>query len=700
MEEPDTTDRIMDKKICVLAILTAYSSLGANASYNETTSDSLRTERLQEVTVTGMSARQRAREIRLGAERMELNKLAKLPALLGENDLIKSISLMPGVHGEGEGAGGFEVRGGTASQNLVQLDGITLYNASHVMGIFSTFNADAISRATLFKGPVPAFYGGATASVLETALAPGDMEKYHGSLTVGLLLAKIKAQGPIVKDKLSFAVTARRSYVDAFLKMVPQYRKTVMNFYDVTAKFRFTPRSGDYLDLSFMMGHDNMAIKNVMGMRWGNLGASLNWSARAGEKWRFVTTGSFTHYAPTMDMTVMKTDQHMKEYIRDYSINERATLGINENNILEFGLRSQLLRVKSAETIVNGRRQRDIRTGWQNGIWANYEGEFGTHFATEAGVRLSVFTAPGGDRLNKFDSFDESVPEFKSKTYVDVEPRLSLKYNINELHNLKAGASVTTQNLHAVRANSTSFPFDRYAISSANVKPERCLQYGIGYTGSTPSGAFDWSAECYYKDLHNVYDYRDGSQMLSAINLESIILGGKGRSYGLELMLRKNTGRLTGWVAYTLSKTQTRIDRINDGRWYDASNDRRHDFNVTAIYNISDRWNISGAWTFSSGQPLTAPDVKYELDGTTCYYYSQRNGYRTPSTHRLALSATYTHAGKRFTYEWTFGVYNAYCRYNPYIVYFEDDPSKPSGTRAVQQSLYGIIPSVSYTLKF
>lgn len=690
----------MDKKICIFGLLMAYSSLGAGASVSESEGDSLRTERLQEVSVTGMSARQRVREIRLGSERMELDKLAKLPALLGENDLIKSISLMPGVHGEGEGAGGFEVRGGTASQNLVQLDGITLYNASHVMGIFSTFNADAISRATLFKGPIPAFYGGATASVLETALAPGDMEKYHGSLTVGLLMAKIKAQGPIVKGRLSFAVTARRSYVDVFLKMVPQYRKTVMNFYDITAKLRFIPRSGDFLDLSFMTGHDNMAIKNVMGMRWGNLGASLNWSTRSGERLRFVTTASFTHYTPVMDMTVMKTDQHMKEYIRDYSVTERATFGINEGNILEIGYRSQLLRVKSAEAIVNDRCQQDIRAGWQNGLWANYEGEYGPHFAAEAGVRLSIFSALGGNRLNKFYSFDEAAPVFRSKTYVDAEPRLSLKYNINELHNLKAGFSVTTQNLHAVRANTTSFPFDRYALSSAFVKPERCLQYGIGYTGSTPSGAFDWSAECYYKDMRNVYDYKDGATMLSAINLESIILGGKGRSYGLELMFRKNTGRLTGWVAYTLSKTQTRIDGINGGRWYDASNDRRHDVNVTASYKISDRWNVSGAWTFSSGQPLTAPDVKYELDGVTCYYYSQRNGYRTPSTHRLDLSATYTHVGKRFTYEWSFGVYNAYCRYNPYVVYFEDNPSKPSGTRAVQQSLYGIIPSVSYTLKF
>lgn len=225
------------------------------------------------------------------------------------------------------------------------------------------------------------------------------------------------------------------------------------------------------------------------------------------------------------------------------------------------------------------------------------------------------------------------------------------------------------------------------------------MQYGIGYAGMTADGMFDWSAEGYYKSLRNVYDYQDGRTMFSQVNIESIILGGRGRSYGLEFMFRKNVGRLTGWISYTLSRTRTRIPGINDGRWYDASNDRRHDLSLAAVFRLSDRWSLSGSWIFSSGQPLTAPDVKYELDGTTCYYYSQRNGYRTPPVHRLDLSATWTRPGRHFDTQWSFGIYNAYCRYNPYIVYFEDDPSKPSGTRAVQQSLFGLVPSISYTIK-
>ncbi len=689
----------MNIKILISAAMLLCSAVAAGAE-PEAVDDTLHVSYLEEVTVTGTSAHQRIREIRAGMERLELSKLAQTPAMLGENDLLRSLSLMPGVHSEGEGGGGFEVRGGTSSQNLVLLDGITLYNPSHVMGIFSTFNSDAVSRATLFKGPIPACYGGATSSVLETDLAPGNMNAYHGSLTVGLLMAKIKAAGPIVKNRLSFAVTARRSYVDAFLQMVPQYRKTIMNFYDVTGKIRYIPRQGDCLDLSFMTGRDNMAIKKVMGMRWGNLGASLLWRTHAGDRWRFETTGSFTHYYPTMEMTVMNTDQRLNQYVRDYSLNWSAGYDVAESQGLEFGVRSQLLRVKSADMKVNGHRQRDIRGGVQNALWVNYTGEFGSHFAAEAGIRLNAFTSLGGHRLNSFAALTEPQPEFRSKTYVDIELRVSLKYSIDANHNLKAGVGIATQNLHALRANTTSFPFDRYVLTSAEVKPERSTQYSVGYNGATPSGDFDWSAECYYKAMANVYDYRDGCGMFSAINPAGIILGGKGRSYGLELMFRKNTGRLTGWVSYTLSRTQSRIEGINNGRWYAAGNDRRHDFTVTAIYQFNDRWNVSGSWVYSSGQPLTAPDVKYELSGVTCYYYSERNGYRTPDTHRLDLSATYRHTGRKFTYEWSFGVYNAYCHYNPYVVYFEDDPSKPSGTRAVQQSLYGLIPSVSYTLKF
>lgn len=268
------------------------------------------------------------------------------------------------------------------------------------------------------------------------------------------------------------------------------------------------------------------------------------------------------------------------------------------------------------------------------------------------------------------------------------------------LLNIKAGVAVSTQNVRGIRSTSTTFPFDRYALTSAGVKPERTVQYSAGYAGMRSDGSWDWSGELYFKTMDNVYDYRDGMGMFSRIGLESIISGGRGRSYGVELMLRKNTGRLTGWLSYTLSKTETKIAGINGGKWYDASNDRRHDVAVVAIYDLTPRWKLSATWTFSSGRPLTAPDAKYEVGGEVCYYYSERNGYKTPPSHRLDISATYTRIGRRVTSEVSFGVFNAYCHYSPFVVYFEDDLSKPSGTRAVQKSLFGAMPSVSYTIKF
>ncbi len=661
--------------------------------------DSIADHALGEVVVTGRAVRDRMSAVQVGVERLELSRLADAPSMFGETDIVKSISLLPGVHAEGEGAGGFEVRGGTASQNLVMLNGATLYNPTHVLGIFSSFNDDAIGRATLFKGPFPASYGDATSAILETSLVPGDMEAYHGSATVGILAAKIKAEGPVVRDRLSFAVTARRSYVDMFLKMIPKYRDTEMNFYDVTASLRWIPRSGEMVDVSFIGGRDNMGITDLMDMRWGNLGGSVSWHVNRSDRWRFSTVAAATNYTTTMGMDLMRMNQSLREFIRDFSLSEKISCALSDMHSIEMGARSEFFKVQSGEFEFNGSRKRDIRSLWENAIWMGYKGVF-RRINVEGGVRAVVATSLAGRAFNTFDDLIEPTPDFSGKTYFNLEPRLSVKYDFSVNHGIKAGVGVATQNIHSVRSSATSFPFDRYALVSAQVSPARVTQYGVSYTGMSREGMLDWSAEVYYKDMDHIYDYMDGCTMFSKLNLESIILGGKGRSYGLELMMRKNTGRLTGWIAYTLSRTLSRIPGINGGRWYDAANDRRHVASVVGMFAIDRCWQLSASWTYSSGNPITAPDLKYELDGATCYYYSGRNGYRTPASHRLDLSAKYTHIGSKFTYMWAFGIYNAYCHYSPYIIYFEDDPSKPSGTRAVQRSLYGLIPSVSYTLKF
>ena len=443
-----------------------------------------------------------------------------------------------------------------------------------------------------------------------------------------------------------------------------------------------------------------MAISDLMGMFWGNIGGAINWHARANDNINFNSSLSMTHFNPKMEMDIMDNNQVMWTYIHTYSLTERISHYLSENHSLEYGLRSELLRVKSAEWVINSTKEREIRSLWENSVWAEYTGSFGQILNLSAGTRITTASVLSAPRFHSFNSVINSDNQFKGKTYLNIEPRLNFKFNITPFQNIKVCFGVSSQNLHAIRSSSTSFPFDRYALTSADVKPEKSFQYGVGYAGMNSNGEFDWSVEGYYRDINNVYDFKDGKTTFSDIVLESLILGGRGRSYGAEFMIRKNTGRLTGWISYTISKTETKIPGINSGLWYNASNDRRNDLAIAAIYRLTDRWNISGSWIFMSGQPLTAPDVKYTISGETCYYYSERNSYLTPPIHRLDLSAQYIHTGKKITYEWAFGIYNTYCRYNPYIVYFQDDPSKPSGTRAVLRAMYGLIPSLSYTLRF
>ena len=670
------------------------------------TEDVSREDTLREVTVTSRSAEKRISEVQIGVEKVEVATLAKVPALLGERDIVKSIQLLPGVKSEGEGSGGYQVRGGTSSQNLMLLDGATVYNAGHLMGLFSAFNDEALANASLYKGLVPAQLGGGTSSVFDIDTRSGDMQRYHFSGTMGLLSAKVMAEGPIRRDGSSFLFAGRRSYLDMFLKASKDYKDNTMNFYDMNVRLNFRLSPQDFLNLTFFRGRDNMGLDELLDMTWGNTTVTANWLHTFSDKLYANTMLAYTDFSNDVGIDMMNIHYTMAGYIRHLVLNHRQVWTPTKRHRVNYGFETDYTQLKSAEWDIDYLHQREKRNAWMNSLWVNDEWKLSNRLDLSAGLRLHLFTVLGGSPYYQIDrqgniteTMNPGSGEFV-KTYTDVEPRVSLKWALSRRHSLKVGYSRTSQDIHAIRGSSASMPFDRYTMTSNIVSPERADQVAAGWTGITPTGDYDFSAEVYYKNIDNVYDYRDGKSFHSEIEIERLLLGGKGRAYGLELCAHKNEGRLTGWLSYTLAWSENKIEGINGGDWYTASNDRRHDIALVGMYQLSKRWELSAVWRYNTGQALTAPSAKYEVDGHTYYYYAERNGYRAPAYHRLDLSATYSREVGKTTQQWAFGLYNAYNRYNPYVITFENDDERPSGTKTVQTSLFGIIPSVSFTIKF
>lgn len=662
-------------------------------------------ETLREVTISSRSASKRVDEVQVGVEKVEIATLAKVPSLFGEKDILKSIQLLPGVKSESEGSGGYQVRGGTAAQNLILLDGATVYNAGHLMGLFSSFNDDALMNGSLYKGMVPAQLGGGSSSVFDISTRSGDVNNYHYGASVGLLSAKVMAEGPIQKDKSSFLVAGRRSYLDLFLGLSDEYKNNTLHFYDTNVRLNFHLSPKDMLALSFFHGRDNMAIEDMMMMEWSNTAATANWLHTFSDT-RYVNTKlAYSIYQCDMGMDMLSSYYKMKGYIRHATLRHQQVWAPGQHRF-NYGLEGTFLQLQSAEWDIVELHERERRNALMGAAWIGDEWRVGKQLELSAGVRLHLFSVLGGAPYYLIDK-DGNITETLNtasghivKTYTNVEPRLSAKLKLSQLHSLKLGYSRTSQDIHAISNSSMSMPFDRYTMTSNIVAPEQADQIALGWAGITKNGEYDFSAEAYYKDIRNVYDYRDGKLFYSEIEIERLILGGKGRAYGLELCAHKNKGLLTGWVSYTLSWSDNKIEGINGGKWYTASNDRRHDLSVVGMYKLSNTWEVAATWHYNTGQALTAPSGKYDMSGSTFYYYHERNGYRAPACHRLDISATYTKKHGRATHIWSFGIYNAYNHYNPYVIQFLNDDDKPSGTKVEQTSLFGIIPSVSFTIKY
>lgn len=667
--------------------------------------DTIRTQNLDEVVVTSNGANQRVQSVQAGAEQLQLKELTAAPSLFGENDIMRSLQLLPGIKAESDASSSFQVRGGTAAQNLVLYDNAPIYNVGHLAGLFSTFNDDALGSATLYKGLLPAQYGGASSAVLDITGRTGDKQSLHGGASIGLLSAKALLEGPIVKNKASFLITARRSYLDTFMKLVKKYRNNTLFFYDVNAKADWNIGKRDQLFLTFFTGYDRIALEDMIDIRWHNLAASLKWLHHINSAGSYAqTTLLHSDYRTDNGIDMFGSSIWFDAHIRQESLRHDLHLELGRHQI-DAGLQSSLMNVKSAEWKIVNNHEKEQRRAWENALWLNGIFSLTKNLTASAGLRLSAFSPLGGSLYYDIEDNGEIGWYYSYgsnqivKTHINIEPRASLNYKLSDDTSLKLAYARTSQNIHALRNQNTSTPFDRYTISSNIVKPEIADQVSIGVFMMTPSQDYDFSLEAYYRKVDNVLDYRDGKSFSSEIEIERLILPGEGKGYGVEMSARKNTGRLTGWLAYTLSWSKTRIDGVNGGRWYDANNDRRHDISIAAIYRLNKRWTLNAAWLFNTGQAFTAPSGKYQIEDNWVYYYAERNGYRAPDYHRLDISAVWKKRYRKTTHQWAFSIYNLYNHYNPYLINFEDSENG-ARTRAKQYSLFGIVPSATFSIDF
>ncbi|MCB9354010.1 MAG: TonB-dependent receptor [Saprospiraceae bacterium] len=651
----------------------------------------------------------------MGVARLSPAEIRSVPVIFGEPDILKTLQLMPGVQSAGEGNTGFFVRGGASDQNLILLDEAPVYNASHLLGFFSVFNSDAIKDVTLYKGNMPAEYGGRASSVLDVRMKEGNNQKFGVSGGIGLIASKLTVEGPIVKDKGSFVVSGRRTYADMFLKLSKEesVRKSSLYFYDLNMKSNYRLGERDRIFLSGYFGRDNFGMRDLFGFDWGNATATLRWNHLFSEKLFSNTSAIFSNYNYKIRLeTDSSSSLAINSGIRDLNFKQDFGWFLSESHTVKFGANAIYHRfapgeIKTGEGSSFNSMVLEDRYALESSAYLQDSWTISPRLSAEIGIRYSRFNYLGPGTAYDFDqdgnvTGEEEYGEWENiKTYGGWEPRLSLRYQLNDVSAVKASLNRNYQYMHLLSNSTTGTPTDLWMPSTNNIDPQISDQVAVGYFRNFADNTLEFSMEAYYKRMNNLIDYRNGADLFFNKTIESELVYGKGEAYGMELLLRKTRGRLTGWVSYTLSRTLREFDAVNDGDPYPARQDRIHDLSIVGMYDISRRWKFSATWVFNTGDAATFPSGSYEFEGRRIPYYTERNGYRFPNYHRLDLGATFI-ARKTSRYEssWNFSVYNAYGRQNTYAISFaanEDDPQK---NEATQIALFRWIPSATWNFKF
>lgn len=656
------------------------------------------TAMLNEVVVKATAANENVANPTMGFEKLNIKEVNQLPVLLGERDPLKIMQLLPGIKSAGEGSSGFNVRGGNVDQNLILLDEAPVYNASHLLGFFSTFNADAIKDLSIYKGNSPAQYGGRLSSVLDIKMNDGNNQNYKVGGGVGLIASHLSVEGPLQKGKSSFLVTGRRTYADAFLKLSndENLNRNTLYFYDLNAKLNYTISDKDRLYLSGYFGRDKFGINDLFSLDWGNATATLRWNHLYSEKLFSNTSLIYSKYNYEVGVANGSSQFLLTSDIQDVNLKQEFSYFPNPQNSIRVGANvihhtlTPRTRESTGENSSVNATNEPNQTAFESAVYVSNKWSPAPQFNLEYGLRLSAFTVMGTED-----------PSEVIKNYLNLEPRVSASYLFNPTLSLKAAYSRNTQHLHLLSSSNAASPTDRWLMNTATIKPELADQVSVGIFKNLSDNTYEFSSEVYYKSMQNQIDYKDGADFIQSENIEAQLLFGKGRAYGAEFLVKKKSGKLTGWIGYTLSRSERKIEGINNGQWYAAKQDRTHDLSIVGTYQLTKKWTLSGTWVYNTGNAVTFPTAKYRIDGGVAFLYSERNGYRMPDYHRLDLGATVrlnkkTHRESSLS----LGVYNAYGRPNPYAYNFGQSVDNPDVTEVSRVTLFQYVPYVTYNFKF
>lgn len=684
---------------------------------------------LNEVVVSSKREDENIKGMEMSVNKVEMKTIRKMPAFLGEVDVIRSIQFLPGVSSVGEGASGFNVRGGGIDQNLILLDEAPVYNSSHLFGFFSVFNPDAVKDVKLIKGGIPAQYGGRVSSILDVRMKEGNSKKGEFTGGVGTIFSRFAYEAPFVKDKGSFIVALRRSYIDIlakpFLKS-PALKDSKFYFYDLTAKANYKINDKNTVYLSGYFGRDVFGAD--FGFNWGNATTSFRWNHVFNDKLFLNTTVFYSNYDYSLDSDTQNTDDQdsfeWKSNIINYSIKPDFNYYINTKNTLNFGGQVIYYRFNPGQaTAISGGESRDFglpdKYAVEMAAYAGNEQKLTDKVSLQYGIRYSQYSYLGKGNAIILDNAAsrpgerQIVKDVKSfaqgeviQTYGNWEPRFAMNVGLNNSTSLKLSYNRLAQYIHLLSNTTASSPLDVWTPSSNNIKPQISNQVALGVFKNLNDNLFETSVEVYYKTLENQIDYVRNADLLLNPQVEADLLFGEGRAYGAEFYVKKAKGKFNGWISYTLSRTERLIDGLNNNEWFVSRIDRPHNLSLVTIFDTEKKWSYSANFSLASGTPASFPTNKFVWQGVALphNFFDTRNDYRIPPSHRLDVSATRQNKHALFgkgTSEWVFSVYNVYNRRNPYSVYVRQNPDNPMITEAVRYAVFGsVIPAVTYNFKF